>query len=284
MSSFLQIGVVVADVHQYVSDVIMGVDEEERENMRAFADFIEDWCQSNQTSLEENCFYPLVTSFGAYDLNKLYADLLKERSVLSALWVIFLRVHRMGITDETGFKYRTLAEFLTEYNGDFDHADLAEQMRLFYTANWMAMVLKMLPAKRNKGYFLHVIPKLVEGFNVKYVTGSGQSRPTADRVRIFEHEGNVKKVTRKKPERQTSNSSVTSYTSVTSTSSVSSYSGVDSVERFSREMNGHEGLFNRNTRSLSSAGREISSRSFSGTASRELSGDPMDFDDKMASI
>lgn len=245
----------VADVHQYVSDVIMGVDDEERENIRAFADYIEDWCQSNQITLDENCFYPLVQGFGVYDLNKLYPDLLKERSVLSALWVIFLRVHRMIITDESIFKYRTLADFLAEYNGEFDLVETGEKMRLFYTANWIALVLKMVPAKRNKGFFLHVIPKLVEGFHIKYVTGSGQSKATADRVRIFEHEGQVKKVLRKKPERQLSNSSVTSNASHIS------------VSGLSRELSGRESIFA--LRDFYSSSRE---------SSRDLSHDIVEFE------
>jgi hypothetical protein len=159
---------VVADVHQFVSDVIFGVDEHERESIRAFADYIEDWAQTNQIVLEESCFYPLITAFDEYDLNTLYGDLLKERSVLSALWVIFLRVFRMTITDDSIFKYRTLPDFLAEYSGCFDLHESNEQMRLFYTANWMALVLKMVPAKRNKGLLIHIIPKLVEGNNLLY--------------------------------------------------------------------------------------------------------------------
>jgi hypothetical protein len=82
---------------------------------------------------------------------------------LSALWVIFLRVFRMTITDDSIFKYRTLPDFLTEYDGEFNGLDFNEQMRLFYTANWMALMLTMVSAKRNKCLLMHIIPKLVEG-------------------------------------------------------------------------------------------------------------------------
>jgi hypothetical protein len=41
-----------------------------------------------------------------------------------------------------------------------------------------------------------VIPKLVEGNGVQYVTGSGQTQPTRDRVTVYEREGNVQPIKR----------------------------------------------------------------------------------------
>lgn len=55
----------------------------------------------------------------------------------------------------------------------------------------MKEAFKYLPARKNKGLAVQIIPKLVEGWNAKYVTGSGQTRATADRVFIFETEGGV---------------------------------------------------------------------------------------------
>lgn len=171
---------------------------EERETIRAFVDFIEEAAQHHPVVLDENFFFPLVSSFGAYDMARLYSDFLKDGSLLSALWVIFLRVYRMSLLNDDDFKYKSLAEFLQAYNGEFDQLDTTEQMKLFYTANWVALCTRMIPAKRNKGFYMHVIPKLIEGYHVKYVTGSGQSKATSDRVRIFEHEGGVKKNSRRK--------------------------------------------------------------------------------------
>ena len=50
----------------------------------------------------------------------------------------------------------------------------------------------MLPRAQNKGLVMQVIPKVVEGWNAKYVTGSGQTSSTRDRVFLYESEGNVR--------------------------------------------------------------------------------------------
>lgn len=56
----------------------------------------------------------------------------------------------------------------------------------------MNILFRYIPARKNKGLAIAIIPKLVEGWFTKYVTGSGQKKSTADRVRIFETEGDVK--------------------------------------------------------------------------------------------
>ena len=43
-----------------------------------------------------------------------------------------------------------------------------------------------------------MVPKFVEGFTATYITGSGQTRQTADRVKIYEREGNVQPAKRYK--------------------------------------------------------------------------------------
>jgi hypothetical protein len=58
--------------------------------------------------------------------------------------------------------------------------------------NFYFRILRFIPAKLNKGLIIGVIPKFVEGLYAKYVTGSGQTVQTADRVHIYETEGNVK--------------------------------------------------------------------------------------------
>ena len=177
----------VNDSLHYVSDVLGGVDEEDRGNIMRFALYLEDWVRTHGLNERYNIF-TLLDNFHVYDLSTLN----KEGSCLQALWVIFLRIMRKNLVDDSLFKYKTMPEFLAEYNGDFDKCDPNEQIKLFHTANWMTILFKMVPAKKNKGLAIHVIPKLVEGFSVKYITGSGQTKATSDRVHIFEHEGNVK--------------------------------------------------------------------------------------------
>ena len=43
---------------------------------------------------------------------------------------------------------------------------------------------------------MEVIPKLVEGSMARYVTGSGQTQATTDRVHIYETEGNIAPLSR----------------------------------------------------------------------------------------
>jgi hypothetical protein len=82
--------------------------------------------------------------------------------------------------------------FLSTYGEHFSMHSKEEQTKLFYTANWMTTFFNWVPAKKNKGLILQVIPRFVEGSNVKYVTGSGQTTATKDRVFLYESEGNVK--------------------------------------------------------------------------------------------
>jgi hypothetical protein len=180
-------GVGVTDSLHFVSDVLAGVDEEDRSNVTRFATFLEDWVKSHGLS-DKYKLPDLVEYFGTYDLSTLN----KEGTCLQALWVIFLRIMRKNLEDDSRFKYKNMAEFLAEYDGEFNNMDTTEQVKLFHTANWMKILFSMVAAKKNKGLAVHVIPKLVEGFSIKYITGSGQTKATADRVRIFEHEGNVK--------------------------------------------------------------------------------------------
>ena len=49
----------------------------------------------------------------------------------------------------------------------------------------------MVTPRKSKGLAMAVVPKVIEGMNAKYVTGSGQTKSTADRVHIFETEGGV---------------------------------------------------------------------------------------------
>jgi hypothetical protein len=90
------------------------------------------------------------------------------------------------------FKYATSDDFLKAYDYSFLDLEEAEIVKLFFTANWMSLLFATLDPRGNKGLAMSIIPKLIEGFSVKYSTGGGQSAPTAARVRIYEHEGSVK--------------------------------------------------------------------------------------------
>lgn len=116
----------------------------------------------------------------------------KESPVKIALWVIFYSLTKAYFPDSNRFKYPNVEAFLTEYGGGrFDDFDLETQEILMNEANWFNIVFDLLPARKNKGLCMAVVPRIVEGWSARYVTGSGQTKATADRVCIFENEGDV---------------------------------------------------------------------------------------------
>lgn len=115
----------------------------------------------------------------------------KEGPFMFALWLMLLSYYHDVMT-VSQMKYPTFDEFRTTYVGWFDQENLEELDHLWHVANWMNFLFKMITARKNKGLAMQVVPKLVEGWEVKYVTGSGQTKHTANRVHIFEFEGNVK--------------------------------------------------------------------------------------------
>jgi hypothetical protein len=95
-------------------------------------------------------------------------------------------------------KYASLESFLACYD-KFSDRSLLEQNILWATANWVSNILKYIPAKRNKGSIICIVPKYVEGLQARYVTGSGQTAATNDRVFIYESEGAVIRAHRIRP-------------------------------------------------------------------------------------
>ncbi len=87
-------------------------------------------------------------------------------------------------------------EMFLEVYPDFRDRSAVEQEKLRLSANWMDLTLYCVLPRNNKTFILNIIPRIVEGRNVKYVTGSGQTRPTADRVALFRLEGNCEKLQR----------------------------------------------------------------------------------------
>lgn len=92
-------------------------------------------------------------------------------------------------------KYRTVEEFLEAYPNKKDRSE-DEQTKLWRCANWFDVCLLTLRPQNNKSHLMAIVPRLAEGSNARYVTGSGESRATADRVDIFRSEGAMEKVTR----------------------------------------------------------------------------------------
>ena len=114
----------------------------------------------------------------------------KESYMSVALWVLFFAI--IGEHYPTArLKYQTMEAFLEAYEGHFSDTDPAEQEMLKNEANWFNVVSVLLPPRMSKGLTIQVVPRLVEGWQAKYVTGSGQTETTKRRVYIFEKEGGV---------------------------------------------------------------------------------------------
>lgn len=97
-------------------------------------------------------------------------------------------------------KYSSVEEFLRVYEHFSDH-NAVEQETLMRTANWVNIILKYIPAKKNKGLIICIVPKYIEGLQTRYVTGSGQTHATNDRVHIYEVEGEVIRAHRHAPKK-----------------------------------------------------------------------------------
>lgn len=120
-----------------------------------------------------------------------------NKNLYTALWIEFLDVMRDSIP-ENFLKYHSLDEFVAAYPMVFSNCSDDEKLNLMNNANWMNILFKMEKAKKNKGLVMEVIPRLVEGPTARYVTGSGQTQATADRVHIYECEGGISPVVRGK--------------------------------------------------------------------------------------
>lgn len=104
---------------------------------------------------------------------------------------VLLKLLKQVFSSDASMKYPTLDNFQVAYDGAFNSRSVEEQLKLRNTANWMHILFQIIPAKKNKGLVLAVVSRFVEGFGVNYITGSGQTEATADRVRLYETEGGI---------------------------------------------------------------------------------------------
>ncbi|KAJ1415499.1 hypothetical protein B484DRAFT_454518 [Ochromonadaceae sp. CCMP2298] len=115
----------------------------------------------------------------------------KDGTLLCALWYVILEAIKKMIRLRD-MKFPSLDSFLTAYGDRFSSEPESEKIVLWQTANWMSLLFLMITARKNKGLAMQVVPKVCEGWDAKYITGSGQTKATANRVHVFETEGSVK--------------------------------------------------------------------------------------------
>lgn len=124
-------------------------------------------------------------------------SLLSKEVSLSPNYVVIVALLQLltNLYSSDNMKYTSLEGFLEVYPMFQDRSN-SEKDKLFHTANWMHILFQITTAKKNKGMVIDILPKFVEGNGVQYVTGSGQTQPTKDRVTVYETEGNVKPIKR----------------------------------------------------------------------------------------
>jgi hypothetical protein len=114
-------------------------------------------------------------------------------NLVIAIW--FEVFKHLELNNLAKMKYYDIAIFLEAYPEFIQH-DEEEVRKLMGLANWVNIMTQFIPAKANKGLMIGVIPKYIEGYTIRYVTGSGQKKSTQDRVHVYEVEGRVKAVQR----------------------------------------------------------------------------------------
>ena len=77
---------------------------------------------------------------------------------------------------------------------------LEEKKKLFEFCNCVRFLLFLIPAKNNKEHILDLVTRVVEGYSVRYITGTGMTKETRRRYEIIHIEGNLTKMVR--PERR----------------------------------------------------------------------------------
>ena len=87
----------------------------------------------------------------------------KDSYLSCAIWLSFLSINAEEIVSSSPIKYKTIEDFKACY--DFsDHTLMkGELLKLYQIANWMNIFFQFVPAKKNKGLCMQVVPKLVEG-------------------------------------------------------------------------------------------------------------------------
>eukprot|EP01036_Dinobryon_divergens_P029457 gene29457-38554_t len=121
-----------------------------------------------------------------------------DDAVINALYICILDMLKDKLVAED-FKYPTRDAFMQVYGEKFAAESDREKTILWQSANWMYILFKMITAKKNTGLTIEVIPKLVEGWSAKYITGGGMKPATANRVYLLHQEGKEKKGKRGRP-------------------------------------------------------------------------------------
>jgi hypothetical protein len=134
--------------------------------------------------------HEVAKSVGFEEMSKL-KRYKQARLIFESAMTLFLSYRRDLIEDAGVSLYRTVPELLEKYPEFADQMDLELNLLLEF-ANYMKVVLMLLPPKGKKAHLLEIVTRLTEGKTAKYVCGGGQTPATNRRVKIYEEEGGNK--------------------------------------------------------------------------------------------
>lgn len=157
---------------------------EEMARVKMFQEVAEDQCNCEDGNVKVQ-FSEILALIG---LGK--TALVKDGQLMYALWITLLTVIKTR-HKQLALKYPLYEDFCREYPTEFSNESEGEKMLLWEIANWMNVLFQLIAARKNKGLVMNVVPRVVEGWGVKYITGSGQKRATTNRVLLFERESGI---------------------------------------------------------------------------------------------
>ena len=114
------------------------------------------------------------------------------KSKMDDLESAFTYIYISNFMKTSASKYSSIYKFLKAYP-DFKSLMLDEILSLFKFANFVNVIItmKIKCIKHVKIFTLAIGAKICDGWDVKYVTGSGQTNKTSRRTDIFENETGV---------------------------------------------------------------------------------------------
>lgn len=163
----------------------ISLSEREKRWVLKFKEKAENFCACSEDAYQYLQFEETISTL---DIDPILR--VKDGALMYFLWIVMLSVLKTYYKDSE-LKYPRLQDFLEKYPTEFNDVSNQELHYLHQTANWMNVLFSFMPARKNKGLAIHVVPKVIEGYKVKYVTGSGQKKTTSHRVMIFEREGSI---------------------------------------------------------------------------------------------
>ena len=111
--------------------------------------------------------------------------------MLEAVTIILLSFH----PEKCAFKYQDNDALITSYP-EFESIGKVELDKLCGFANFMNFAFYFISANMNRQHIFNIVTRITEGKDVRYVTGTGKTKSTSDRVLIYNREGDVVPKTR----------------------------------------------------------------------------------------